>query len=260
LTAVIYYFSGTGNSLFIARGIAGELGGEAVSIARLAREEKISPKAQIVGIVHPVYAFGVPLIVERFVSKLDLAKDQYLFTVANYAKVQGAGISRMHRSLKRKGLSPKAGFGMVMPNNYTPFGEAACGEKREILFRRAGEKIKEIARKVRSGLEYPPETGSFLLRWLVGEPVGFLGGKMMNSEDRNFFTSEKCDACGICSRVCPVDNIKFELSRPVWKHRCELCFACFQWCPREAIEFGKNTAGKKRYRHPGAVLGDMLLR
>jgi len=37
----------------------------------------------------------------------------------------------------------------------------------------------------------------------------------------------------------------------------EQCLACIQWCPAEAIQYGKNTAAKKRYHHPEIKLSDM---
>jgi MinD superfamily P-loop ATPase len=70
---------------------------------------------------------------------------------------------------------------------------------------------------------------------------------------------KKCDGYGICSRICPVDNIKMVDGAPSWQH-CERCMACLQWCPKEAIEFDENSIGRKRYHHPDVVISDMLLR
>jgi ferredoxin len=250
MKTVIYYFTGTGNSLAIAKDLANELDGDILSIAGLADKEKISTDADVIGIVYPVYALGIPRIVARFIKKLDLRKDQYVFTVANYAMVQGAGLTAARRLLKRNGIIPKAGFGIVMPNNYTPFGEAIPEERQKGLFRAAKDKVKNIAKIVRDGRAVPPETGFFLARWLLGEPMAVLSAIVTPREDKNFRLNEKCNGCGICAKLCPVGNIEMSGDRPGWKHRCELCFACFQLCPQEAIEFGKNTRGKKRYHHP----------
>jgi len=257
LRAVIYYFTGTGNSLAIAKDLANDLEGKIVSIAGLANKEKISTDADVVGIVYPVYALGIPRIVARFIKKLDPGKDQYVFTIANYAMVQGAGLTSAHRLLKRKGIIPKAGFGIVMPNNYTPFGGAIPEEKQKAIFQAQKDKVKKIAKIVRNGQAVPPETGFFLARWLLGEPMAILSAIVAPREDKNFRLNEKCNGCGICAKLCPVGNIEMSGDRPVWKHYCELCFACFQWCPREAIEFGKSTIGKKRYHHPQIAIGDI---
>lgn len=70
---------------------------------------------------------------------------------------------------------------------------------------------------------------------------------------------EKCNACAVCAKVCPVGNIVMEAKRPTWQHHCEQCLACLQWCPREAIQFGKKTPAYERYHHPEVRLKDMML-
>jgi Fe-S-cluster-containing hydrogenase component 2/flavodoxin len=255
----IYYFSGTGNSLVIARDIVKELGsGEVISISSLLGGGVISTDADALGIVYPVYAFGIPAIVERFISRLKLKEDQYLFTVANYGLMQGAGITRCYRLLKRSGIEPSAGFGIIMPSNYTPFRGVLPEEKQKKIFNTEKEKVRKIAESVKKKEKVRPQTGFFLGRWFLAEPIGALSSRLMKSEDKKFKVTQKCDSCGICAEVCPVDNIDMLDGTPVWKHRCEQCLACFHWCPQGAIEIGKSTAGKKRYRHPDVTLGDMI--
>ena len=77
--------------------------------------------------------------------------------------------------------------------------------------------------------------------------------------DKGFGYNEKCNGCGICARVCPVNNIEMIDKRPVWQHHCESCYACFQWCPREAIG-GDTSQYEKKYHHPAVKLTDMLIR
>lgn len=261
MSSCIYYFSGTGNSFSIAQDLAFELeDARLVSIPEIIKEKSVFPSAETVGIVYPVYAFGIPLMVGSFIKKLSLEKSQYVFTVANYAKLQGAGITKAHRLLKRKGITPKAGFEIRMPNSYLPFGEAVDEEEQRTLFEKKSEKVKRIARAVRDKKKRAPETGFFLARWLVAEPICFLSALMMKKEDRNFTVSEKCNGCGVCRRICPAENIELSGSKPFWRHDCELCMACLSWCEEKAIDFGKRTKGKKRYRHPRVRLEDMLIR
>ena len=84
-----------------------------------------------------------------------------------------------------------------------------------------------------------------------------MGSPRIPAMDKDFFSDEKCNGCGICSKVCPVNNIEIIKAKPVWMHRCEQCMACLQWCPQEAIQYGKNTTGRTRYRHPSVKLEDI---
>ncbi len=67
--------------------------------------------------------------------------------------------------------------------------------------------------------------------------------KLMLSFDKTYKTIDKCNGCGICEKVCPVDNIIMEKGKPVWQNQCENCIACYSWCPNKAIEGGPVQNG-----------------
>ena len=76
--------------------------------------------------------------------------------------------------------------------------------------------------------------------------------------DKQFWVTDRCNSCGICVKVCPVNNINLIEGKPVWQHKCEHCLGCLQWCPKEAIQFGKSTAKRKRYHHPDIKVQDFM--
>ena len=75
--------------------------------------------------------------------------------------------------------------------------------------------------------------------------------------DRSFSTNKKCNGCGTCSKICPVNNIKIIKDSPSWQHHCEFCLACFHWCPEEAI-ISSELKETVRYHHPSIKLSDMM--
>jgi flavodoxin len=84
MRAEISSFSRTGNTLAVARGIAGEIEGRRISIPREMKGDSVDPKADVVGIVFPVFGAGVPLIIKRFVEKMVDLDRKYILGICTY--------------------------------------------------------------------------------------------------------------------------------------------------------------------------------
>lgn len=259
MATAIYYFSGTGNSLKVARDIAAELkDAELISIAKAMGSEPNLDYEKI-GIVFPVYMWGLPLIVADFLRKLKNSKN-YFFAAATYGGFPGASVVQAAKLLEANGIKLSAGFAVRMPGNYTPMYGAIPDGKQKRIFEDAGKKARKIAEFVRSGKTNKPEKSFPLLNWLFSNKFYSFAAPHIHDMDKRFWADEKCNSCGICEKVCPVSDITLENGKPVWHNRCQQCLACLQWCPVEAIQYGKSTAGRKRYRNPEANVKDFLMR
>jgi ferredoxin len=280
----IYYFSGTGNSLFAASEIAKKTEGKLISIPSVVNQENIATDANTIGIVFPVHYIwngGVPIIVEKFVGKLINISTKYIFAVCTCGGGQGDTIIRLNRMVIKRGGQISAGFCLVLPYNYTSyFGSLAkiSDDRKENLFAGCRIKLKEITEHANARKERKIEQDSewilrivdlFDLRIKLGKPhyqkkAGFLKStalpfsEILPLMDKSFYCDGSCNGCGICSKVCPVGNILMLSEKPSWQHHCEQCFACLQWCPTSAIQFGNKTKGGKRYHHPEVMISDMI--
>jgi ferredoxin len=258
MKTVIYYFTGTGNSLAAARRICGHLGDcELVSIVSHATTKaEIHAGADRVGIVCPVYYLGLPSIVTEFVNRLDLSRTGYCFAVLTMG---GFGASALHQLddlvFAHNNRHLDAAFTVRMVGNFVPRYDPAKGEKQEKLLADADSRLAEIAASIDKGLIVRP--GSALVTGLLKRFMydGFI--RQIHGADKNFFADEKCTSCGTCAEVCPVKNIEMVDEKPVWKHHCELCCACIHFCPAEAIQYGQKTRTRGRYRNPSVTLMDM---
>jgi flavodoxin len=111
MKTTIYYFSATGNSLNIARNIATELGDtELVSIARSLEPESIETQAERIGLIFPVFAWGIPGIVVDFIAKVNLKNKQYIFAIATCVAIPGNTLTELKKLLKQKKVNLDASF------------------------------------------------------------------------------------------------------------------------------------------------------
>jgi len=260
MKTTLYYFSGTGNSLAAARGLSARLGDcTLVPIASLAgTDTNILPDTDRVGIICPVYFFGIPSLVARFAGRLDLSRAGYTFAVLTMG---GSGSSSALRQLDailrtRSARGLDAGFAVRMPGNYVLMYAPPAGEKREKILTGADREVAVIAGIIDAGivtkLPYSPVAALFHRLFYPRFAASAASG------DRKFSVDERCTSCGTCVKVCPVQNIALAEGRPVWSHRCEQCMACIHLCPVQAIQAGRKTETRGRYRHPSVQVDDLI--
>ena len=256
MTTTIYWFSGTGNSLKIARDLAEKLGdAELIPIAKIWQQESITSNTEKVGFVHPLYYWGLPDIVYNFINKINLDKSNYIFTLITCGS--GGSGSAMHQTrklLKKKSKKLSVGFFVPMPDNYIPIFNIIPEEKQKKLFEAAKIKVEEIA-KIINGNESKVEKE-------ILAPVGKMFSKKfrkcVHENDRKFNVDENCNSCGVCEKVCPVNNIIMVENKPQWQHNCQRCLACIHLCSQKAIQWKEKTAHKDRYRHPDITVKDII--
>jgi flavodoxin/ferredoxin len=277
----IYYFSGTGNSLAIARDIAEKMGGDLISIPSVMDKKSITTDADVIGIVFPVYYLGtvnIPLVVQRFVMKLDGISTKYIFAVCTFGGGAGSTLAILDEMIKARGGRLASGFGVQMPQNAfrKPFEN-----KTKLYSNWKEKKLDFICEHVKAKDGWFDTDGLFIgLVVAIIErmmKVGFLNRSSLRSMkktarlqedsdlkldevihfmDRSYSTDENCTGCGTCSKVCQVRNIEIVDNKPVWQHHCENCLACIKWCPQSAIHgYGELPGG---YHHPDVNILDML--
>ena len=257
MNTTIYCYTGTGNSLWTARHLAGRLDvSEVISLSRT-RQQSPSCDSERVGLFFPVHIWGVPPPVIEFLRRLKVNPTQYIFAVAVNAGQVAATLIQLGELLHTKHLHLSSGFSIDLPSNYIPWGGAVSQEKQQKKFSAALTKIERIAEAVRNKEDFPPEKGpvwqNLIFSLIYRKSLPYVAGM-----DKSFLADDQCSRCGICEKICPARNIEMAGGKPAWHHRCEQCFACLQWCPEEAIQHGKNTKTKKRYHHPDISLKDML--
>jgi ferredoxin/flavodoxin len=258
MKTVVYYFSGTGNSLKVAKEIASGLGDTELIPLREAVKKDTAVDAGRIGFVFPVYMWGVPSLVVDFVKKNKNLKGKYVFSVVTYGGSPGATNVQLKKLIQQNGGVLSAGFAIHMPGNYVPMYPAMSLETQVKLFDAAKPKIADMVAKVKNNESGILEKNKFIVNLVLSGGFYSISMPRIHGMDKKFRAQDTCTSCGICQKVCPVENISIENGKPVWKHKCEQCMACIQWCPVTAIQYGKGTIGRARYRHPDIKVQEMM--
>jgi len=254
----IFYFSGTGNSLWSAKKIAQKISEESpkekcelVSIGVEAQKSGIVIEADAVVFVFPSYAYGLPVIVRRFAKNAEF-KTPYLAAFVTYGSSPGGTLGALRRILKKKKIGKL--FFMKIPavENYlaifgTPTEETI--QKRVLMQEKATEEaaISIIKRSEnKASLFYP---FSAFVSWLCS-----LGIKIFY---KFYKVGADCNGCGSCEKTCPVGAIVMKDGKPLFTSKCEHCQGCINMCPLRAIAFGRVKFGAQGYRHPQIAIGDL---
>jgi ferredoxin len=254
MKTVICWFSGTGNSLAVAKALASAWGD--TELVPLAHVQGALPPAERVGLVFPVYGWGPPAPVVRFIEQLTLPPETVVFAVATYAGTPGGTLEMVRQMLRARGLRLAAGRGVKMAENYPPLGGAPAPERQRKINAAVAQRLVGLAAELAEvRQEEAGPLASAPMRWM-SRMVWPLFQRHTRRADRAFRADATCNGCGLCARICPVGNVALTDGRPVWLGHCAQCFACFHWCPQKAVQFG-HSARQHRYHHPDVAASEL---
>ncbi len=261
---MIFYFSGTGNSRYVAEYIAKETGDLTVNICN-ANLEKIDISEDIkncrsIGFVFPVYSWGVPPIVSDFVRTLPehiitsiLGNNIDIWMTATCGDETGNAHKMFKSVLKKRNLILKGVWSVIMPNTYVllPGFDIDSETVRKEKINNAPTAIIKIANKIRcKDWDEDVTIGSYPV---VKTKLIYPLFKRWGISPRKWKANNCCIGCASCSKACPVNNIKMSDSKPQWGTVCTSCMACYHVCPEHAVEYGHVTRNKGQYppdKHP----------
>lgn len=245
IMATIFCFTSTGNSLFTAKKLAEKIGGKVMPM----NNGPVQSEDDVIGFVVPVYFWGLPRMVERFVAEIQITnKNAYVFAVVTSGGPGFGVLGRLKKLLQPKGILLQYGVRLVSVSNYIP--EYTPKDSDE-LRQKIDKSIIEIADAINSRQSNRIQAFTFLNKIAYH----FYPNE---SSDQYFTVASTCTGCGTCQKVCPAKNITMKADKPDFLHKCEHCLACIHNCPAHAIDWKQKTQGKDRYRNAGISLNDLI--
>lgn len=246
---MILYFSGTGNSKYIAQKIGTITGDQVISINERLQKgnmEQLQSDAPFV-FVCPTYASRIPRIVKDYIIKVIFSGTANVYFILTCSAQTFNAVHYINKLCQKKGFNLLGFAEVVMPQNYVALFNVSGKEEADATIAKAETKITQLAMNIRDKLKLPVfnETGGI---------KGQISSGMINSifykfiiHADGFHATEKCIHCEKCAKLCPLNNIDIVNGTPVWDDRCTHCMACICACPKEAIEYKDKTQGKTRY-------------
>lgn len=249
----IYFFTGTGNSLKVAKDIAASLTECEIVAIHKGTDINIPTGYERIGFVFPVYYFGLPDMVADFIRKAKLSKENapYYFAVATPGGFSGKPIVQMDRLFRGKGLQLDYGAKIRMNANYI-LSYGSIGLYYKTAMRGYDKRMRAIAGDIKNMNTNEIEKYSERYEKIYLDSI-----RKVHTMDEGYHASDSCTSCRICVSVCPANNIALENGRPNFKHQCECCMACIQFCPQKAINYSNKTQKRKRYTHPDIKAGEI---
>ncbi len=251
---LIFFFTGTGNSLYVAR----ELSGDIISIPKALKKGELSYEAEEIGIVYPIYAHMPPNMVRSFLKKAQL-KCNYLFAVLTYGAGKGSAAEICAQIGKESGHSFNYIATLLMVDNWLPAFDMDEQKQINKHFDENLARIKAAINGRRQEIEAVSTAEREHHEKLLKRPGTPFTATGVKARAEEWFTvTDNCITCGICSRVCPRNNYRYSELKAEPQGECELCLACAHACPHKAIILTKGEKNPRaRYRHPAVKLSDI---
>jgi ferredoxin/flavodoxin len=248
---MIFYFTGTGNSLYAAQKIHDSEGGELINISQALKEKDFDykiEKGEKIGIVFPVYYWGLPTIISEFISQLKLETEEtpFIYTVITCGGKARKSDKHLADLLKSKNLTLNSSYSVKMPSNYIILHDTPSQEEIDTSLAIAEDEIQKVIENIRNNKK------GFFADHGVGSALSFFVQELYEAfrKTNKFYASEKCTNCGQCEEICPSSIIHLKDGKPDWtQKKCSHCCACINCCPSQAIEYG-NSKKRRRYINP----------
>ena len=241
---MVFYFTGTGNSLYIAKRIEKH----PISIPQALREGSLNFTAERIGIVAPVYGHEVPAMVKDFLKKADFHTD-YFYMILTYGSRHGGAAELAKQLCEDCGIAVSYINVILMVDNWLPNFDME--EEKQLDKNEEGQMafILDDIKKQKQMIAAVTEKDRAAHR-------EFLDRRNQMPSDlwqHLICITEDCIGCGICEKVCPSSSIHLAEEKAEYiPGNCQTCFACIHACPHQAIRLTipeKNPGARYRNAH-----------
>ena len=228
---------------------------EVIHISKAVSLDKITGKYIV--IVYPVHNYDMPHMVQRFIKSAEFDRNAFIGGIITHGGDKGNALFTLKSLLAEKEIKLSYANDLFMPVNSRIMYGRTTDKVDERLGNAKDKIVTLIAPELLNKLE---NADSLKKNGFIKAMTNLVEKPFLKSRFTPIVQSENCISCGICQKVCPVENITMEDEGAVIESHCESCLSCMHWCPEVAIGFGKRTVNKEQqYHHPDVKVKEMIV-
>lgn len=244
----ILYYTTTGNNLYIAK----QLGGELYSIPQLMGNDVFDIEDDVVGIVFPVFFATSPKSIREFIAKVNIKAD-YLFLITSYGSDGDQNALRiMKETLNGRGIHVNYTNSVLMIDNFLPVFDMA--EEKEIKKDLDVDgQILKIKQDILDRRDHIFDKPMFTDVDNIEEVL-----ESTMTSKYHIMVGDECSQCRMCVMVCPRGNVTLQDDGPVFGDECDFCLGCVQHCKTNTLTINDELNPDERYRNPNVRISEIV--
>lgn len=245
---MIVYFTGTGNSRYLAHTASSVLDDDMINAGDIIKSGKKysefhSEKPWV--FICPVYAWRIPRIFSDFIMSNGFRGNRCAYFIVNCGQDIGCAQDEIEKICLEKSFTCMGTAEIWMPENYIAMFTAPDEKEADNIISEADIMMENLLETISSRKKFPKKKTGYLDSLKSGIVNSLFYTFCVKASP--FYSTDNCISCGLCEKLCPLNNIVIDEGRPKWGRDCTHCMACICGCPKNAIEYGKKTKYKRRY-------------
>ena len=245
----IFYFTGSGNSLYIAKRFDGDI----YSIPQILKGEQYVFEDEKIGIIFPTYGLSVPNIVREFIEKITL-RSPYIFVIMTCGNNNADATKWVASFAKKHNIDISYSNSIKMTGNHIPIEDI---DKQKSMDKNIEENINQLIKDISNNRKYI--NSGMLIGPVLRNALNIVNKIHPIDSPSNFSVNENCIKCSTCIKVCPRSNVSYTESKNIiFGNHCESCLACVHNCPKKAIQVKGDKNPNARFRNEHVSLKEII--
>jgi len=246
---IMFYFSGTGNSKYIAELFCKHQNAPCHSIEESLDYEKLIAPEEVIAFCYPVYMSSVPRILREFIAKhMEALRGKKVIILCTQFILSGDGTRKFALLFPKNHIEVIYTEHFFLPNNMNdvPILPIAGDTGIERALTRAKKKMDSVHRNLQN--KKVKKRGFSLIPRILGLPQAIFMSPIERRANHAVSIDSDCTKCGLCIEICPMDNFSITDGTVQQNHNCTMCYRCINACPEKAITVLLSGKIKKQYR------------